>query len=120
MFKFQRLEVWKKSIELTKLCFPIADNLKQKYQYSFGDQLRRALLSISNNISEGSGRLTIKEQSNFYNMAKGSVYEVINILTVLSQQSLLEIDEQMKSNIYNLSDEICKMLTGLIKRKYAK
>lgn len=120
MFKFQKLEVWEKSVELTNLCFPIADNLKQKYQYSFGDQLRRALLSISNNISEGSGRFTVKEQSNFYNMAKGSVYEVVNILTVMSQQNLLDIDEKKKLEIYDLSDEICKMLTGLIRRKYVK
>ncbi|MBI5358727.1 four helix bundle protein [Candidatus Amesbacteria bacterium] len=90
MFKFQRLEVWKKSIELGKIGFKIAEDLPPKHQYSFGDQLRRALLSISNNIAEGSGRESLKEQSNFYNMAKGSVYE------------------------------ICKMLSGLIKRKNAK
>lgn len=117
MFKFQKLEVWKKSIDFGRLGYRIAEDFPAKLQYSFGDQLRRALLSISNNIAEGSGRETIKEQSNFYNMAKGSVYEVVNILVFVSQVDLLNISEDEKRNIYNLADEICRMLSGLIKRK---
>ena len=117
MFKFQKLDVWKKSIELGKACMRVAEELPQKHQYSFGDQLRRAALSISNNIAEGSGRTTLKEQANFYNMSKGSVYEVINILVVLSDLKLLKLELDEKKRVYNLADEICKMLTGLMKRK---
>lgn len=120
MFKFQKLEVWKKSIELGKIGYKVAENFPSKLQFSFGDQLRRALLSISNNIAEGSGRESLKEQSNFYNMAKGSVYEIVNILVFVSQVGLLKISDDEKRNIYNLADEICKMLSGLIKRKNAK
>ena len=120
MFKFQKLEVWKKSIEFGKAGFQIAEKLPQKYQFSFGDQLRRALLSISNNIAEGSGRVTLKEQSNFYNMAKGSVYEVVNILVFISQVGLLNLVEAEKRKVYYLADEMCKMLTGVIRRKNAK
>ena len=118
MFKFQKLEVWKKSIELGKTGFKIAEELPQKHQFSFGDQLRRALLSISNNIAEGSGRVTFKDQSNFYNMAKGSVYEVVNILVFISQVGLLNLSEEEKRKMYDLADEICKMLSGLMKRKH--
>lgn len=120
MFKFQKLEVWEKSIELGKLGYKIANDLPSHLQFSYGDQLRRALLSISNNIAEGSGRETRKEQSNFYNMSKGSVYEVINILVFVSNVGLLKITDEDKRKIYNLADDICKMLSGLIKRKNAK
>jgi four helix bundle protein len=61
MFKFQTLEVWKKSVELTDLMIAIADALPQRYQYSFGDQLRRASLSVPNNIAEGNGRKSKRE-----------------------------------------------------------
>lgn len=117
MFKFQKLKVWQKAVELNKICIKIADDLPNKYQFSFSDQLRRAVLSIANNIAEGSGRVLIKDQSNFYNMAKGSVYEVVNILVILNECGLFNIDRIEKENLYKLTDEICMMLTGLMRRK---
>ena len=117
MFKFERLDVWHKSKEFGKLCFEISESLLPKYQFSFGEQLRRAFLSITNNIAEGSGRESLKEQSNFYNMAKGSVYEVVNILMVLNDMKLLKLNAEREREIYELADEICKMLSGLIRRK---
>src|SRR3989344_9133885 len=116
MFKFERLDVWHKSKEFGKLCFEVSETLPQKYQFSFGEQLRRAILSIYNNIAEGTGRESLKEQSNFYNMAKGSVYEVVNIIIVLFEMRLLKLNTERKTEIYELADEICKMLSGLIKR----
>jgi len=53
MFRFQTLEVWKKAVDFADLMIEIADALPQKYQFSFGDQLRRAGLSVPNNIAEG-------------------------------------------------------------------
>lgn len=116
MFKFQRLEVWQKSVKLNRLCIHIADSLNNKYQFSFGDQLRRAVLSISNNIAEGSGRATLRDQTNFYNMAKGSVYEVVNILAILKESNIFTLDDIEKKEIYQLADEISMMLTGLMRR----
>lgn len=62
MFKFQTLKVWKKSVGFADLMIEIADSLLQKYQYSFGDQLKRAYLLIPNNVAEGTGRSTIKKR----------------------------------------------------------
>ena len=90
MFKFQTLEVWKKSVEFADLMIGIAEDLPQKYQFSFADQLCRAGLSVPNNIAEGNGRKTRRESSNFYNMSKGSVYECVNILVILSKRGLID------------------------------
>jgi len=116
-FQFQGLKVWEKAITLTDLLIGIADSLPQKYQFSFGEQLRRAALSIPNNIAEASGRKTVKDSSNFYSISRGSVYESINILVVLNNRKLLKIGESEKKMINGLAEEVCKMLTGLIKRK---
>lgn len=115
MFRFQTLNVWKKAVDLSDKLFEVADGLPIKYQFSFGEQLRRSTLSITNNIAEGTGRKTKKEQSNFYNIAKGSVYESINILVILSRRSLLHLKDSEKRIIYESSEEICKMLSGLSK-----
>lgn len=55
-FNFEKLNVWQKAMELAVILVQIADNLPQKYQFSFGGQLRRAGLSMPSNIAEGDGR----------------------------------------------------------------
>jgi len=114
MFKFQKLNVWVKAKEYGKEIYVISEKLPSKYRFSFTDQLVRAGLSITNNIAEGCGRVTIQDQKHFYVMAKGSVYETVNILIVLSEMNLVPPD-QLESLI-NKGDEICRMLTGLIRK----
>ena len=114
MFKFQTLRVWDKSIEFADLMIDIADGLPQKYQFSFGEQLRRAGLSVPNNIAEASGRKTKKESANFFNISKGSVYECVSILVILNKRGLINWKKYNREKIYYLADEICKMLSGLI------
>ncbi len=117
MFQFQGLKVWEKSVILADWLIEIADNLPQKYQFSFSEQLRRCALSIANNIAEAAGRRTKKDSANFYSIARGSVYEAINILIILKKRGFLNISNKREKEIYLLADEICKMLTGLVRRK---
>jgi four helix bundle protein len=53
LFRFQDLEIWKKSIAIGDKLFDIADDLEKKKLYRFAEQVRGAGLSISNNIAEG-------------------------------------------------------------------
>jgi len=115
MFKFQTLTVWQKAMELADLLCEIADGLPQKYQFSFADQLRRAALSIPSNIAEGNGRKTKKDSNHFYVVSYGSVMESMNILILLSKRGIWVADEGFKRKIYDLSTEVCKMLTGISK-----
>lgn len=111
MMHFEKLIVWNKSIEYAEKLVRIADSLPQKYQFSFSDQLRRAGLSIPNNIAEGAGRTTLRDRANFYSIAKGSVYETVNILKLLERLEVVK-DFDFKS-LYDSAEEICKMLYGL-------
>lgn len=115
MFKFQTLIVWQKAIELADKLVKIADGLPQKYQYSFADQLRRAALSIPSNIAEGNGRRTQKDTNNFYHISLGSTFECINILILLSKRKIWIPTENERQEIYNLSTEVCKIFSSLIK-----
>ena len=58
MFKFEKMIAWQKAVEFVDKAFEVADRWPQRYQFSFGEQLRRAALSITNNLAEGSGRRT--------------------------------------------------------------
>jgi four helix bundle protein len=111
VFKFEKLEVWKRSLAFADEMYTLADNLPQRYQFSLGEQLRRAALSIPTNIAEGSGREGGKEQAYFFGVAKGSVYEVVSLLAMVGKRGQLEPDQ------YHLhgqeANELAAMLSGL-------
>ncbi len=88
-FRLERLEVWKRSIDWADDIFVIADDLPQKYQFSLGEQMRRAALSLPTNIAEGSGRALGKESSYFYRVARGSLYEVVSLLVMCGKRNAL-------------------------------
>jgi four helix bundle protein len=115
MFKFQTLRVWQKAIDFTDNILNIAEGIPQRYQFSIGNQLKNAVISIANNIAEGSGRRTKKESRNFYNIAKGSTYEVINILVIIFRRNLIGRNREEKEKLYRDAEELAKMLSGLMK-----
>lgn len=118
MLNFERLVVWQKAIAYAETLVLIADTLPTKYQFSFSDQLRRAALSIPSNIAEGAGRKGLRDAANFYSIAKGSVYESVNILKLLERLKLFKVPYRFNfKTIYFNAEEICKMLYGLGKQR---
>ncbi|MCA9933976.1 MAG: four helix bundle protein [Ardenticatenaceae bacterium] len=110
-FKFEKLEVWRRSVEYADKLFQVVDTLPAKYQSSLGDQLRRAALSIPTNIAEGSGRDSDKSRVYFYRIAKGSVYETISLLVMIGKRGALDRDAYRTH--YQEANEIAAILTKL-------
>lgn len=71
--RFEDLEIWQESRRLNKLVYLALETCRD---YSFRDQIRRAALSVMNNISEGFERRTDKDFAHFLDLAKGSAGEV--------------------------------------------
>jgi len=111
-FKFENFEVWRRAIEFANEMFDVADSLPQKYQFSLGEQLRRAALSIPTNLAEGSGRDNPKEKRYFYGLSKGSVYEVVSLLVMIGKRGHLTRGDYRRH--YKEADEIAAMITGAI------
>jgi len=112
-FKFESLDVWKRSIDFADAMFSLADEIPQKYQFSLGEQLRRAALSIPTNIAEGGGRDSTKEKQYFFRIAKGSVYEVVSLMVMIGKRGFLDRDLYRKH--YQEANEISAILTSLAK-----
>jgi four helix bundle protein len=93
-FRFQELDIWKESKDLTKKLFAVADKLRREKFHSFSDQLFRATLSITNNIAEGSGSTSKKDFANYLAISRKSVFECANILIILHDFNLLNTDEK--------------------------
>ncbi len=89
MYKFERLEVYKKALLFNKEIFDLIKNYPDFLKFSLVSQIIRAVISILANIAEGSGRLSKKEARNFFNIAKGSVYEVVGLLDLSLMQKYI-------------------------------
>ena len=90
MFRFENLEIWKRSIEVTDRLFDLADTFEAKHHYRFADQLRGASLSISNNIAEGSGSSSKKDFTKFLNYTHRSIFETVNMLIIASRRAFAD------------------------------
>lgn len=95
------------------LAINIYTSFKQCRDFSFKDQIQRAAISIMNNIAEGYERGTNKEFRQFLYIAKGSCGEVRSMLRVAPELSL--ITKEKADQYSKQSEEISKMITGLIK-----
>ena len=83
------MEIWKRGAAVSGKLFRLADELEQKKLFRFAEQLRAATLSITNNVAEGSGSTYDADFANFLNISRRSVFEVVNILLLLSKQKYL-------------------------------
>lgn len=82
------------AIEIADRLFDIADDLDGKRLYRFAEQLRGAGMSMSNNISEGSGSSSEKEFIQFLNITCRSTFENANILILLKKRGLVADEKQ--------------------------
>ncbi len=108
--KFEDIIAWKKAEELTLFIYK---TFKDNKDFGFRDQIQRASVSIMNNIAEGFERKGNKEFKYFLYISKGSCGEVRSMLYLAL--SLEYINKEQYEKYYNLSIEISKILSGLIK-----
>ena len=109
---FEDLEVWKRSARLSADIYKAMATLKD---FGFKDQITRSGLSIPSNISEGAERESIKEFINFLSYAKGSAGELKTQAYI--GMDIGYIDKEIGMKWIQETDEIGKMLAGLIKMK---
>jgi len=110
-FRFEELDVWQRAVGLAREVYCIAGLLPREERFGLVDQIRRAAVSVSANIAEGSARDTSKDFAHFLNIARGSLFELASHLEVAVQLKLLEPDKISECKQEAL--EISKMLSGL-------
>ncbi len=109
--KFEDIIAWQKSKDLT---LNIYAQFKNCRDFSFKDQIQRAIISVMNNIAEGFERMGDKELRKFLYIAKGSCGEVRSMLYIALK--LDYISKEQFEKFYQASIEISKLLSGFIKK----
>jgi len=110
--KFEDLEVWKTSVELSVLVYKQTKTLTD---YGFKDQITRSALSIPSNIAEGFDRESNKETLYFLSVAKASCAELRTQIIIGEKVPFLnnEFSEYAK----NETLKITTMLKALIRSR---
>lgn len=113
MFNFEKLEVWQKVIAFADVIYNHTRNFPSEERFGLTNQMRRAVVSISSNIAEGSSRSSATDFARFVEIATGSVFEVVSQSFVARRQGFL--GEDYFRNIYAAGEEQSRMLSGLRK-----
>jgi four helix bundle protein len=111
-FDFQKWPVYENALIFNVQAYALCGTLPKDSATGIRDQLRRASQSIPLNIAEGCARSTTKDKANFWRVAKGSVFECVAILDLVSR---LKLSEANLSDSYKCLETIGRMLSGLIR-----
>ena len=113
MFNFEKLEVWRKAIEFAELVYVLSKSFPDEEKFGLSSQMRRAAVSISSNIAEGSARHSRDDYARFLEIAAGSLFEVVSQSFIARRQDFF--DEGSFKQIYAAAEEQSRMLSGLRK-----
>ena len=105
--------MYRKAVEFAKAAQVICNGLPKEGTKPVIDQLRRASQSIPLNIAEGCSRYSERDKTNFWRIAKGSVFECAAIVDLLSELNLA--DHSVADSLQADLAQIGKMLSGLIR-----
>ncbi|MFA6458698.1 MAG: four helix bundle protein [Patescibacteria group bacterium] len=111
---FKELIVWQKGFVLTKKIYQFTENFPRSEECGLKSQMRRAAVSLSSNIAEGSARSTRKDYANFLSTALGSAAELET--QILLAGEFKYFDENQTEKILADLSEVAKILF-VIRRK---
>ena len=118
MFNFENLDVWQKAIDFADLVYKHTRQFPSDERFGLTNQMRRAAVSISSNIAEGTSRMSQIDFARFIEIATGSVFEVISQAFVGRREGFL--NEANFCAIYKAAEEVGRMLSGLRKSLASK
>ena len=109
---FEELEVYKAAREFRKKIYKLVKELPAEEKYNLAGQIRRAAVSLTNNIGEGHGRYFFQENIQFCRISRGSLMELIDDLNVCIDEQYFPQNylEELKEEGYRIN----KMLNGYI------
>lgn len=111
MFNFEKLETWQEAINFADLVYALTRSFPDQEKFGLTNQMRRAAVSISSNLAEGSSRSSRPDFARFVEIASGSSFEVVSQSFIGRNQGFLS--NENFSQLYAAAEKQGKMLSGL-------
>lgn len=110
-FNFEKLDVWREAIQFANLIYQLTSKFPEQERFGLTNQMRRAAVSVSSNLAEGSSRVSRTDFARFVEIATGSLFEVVSQANVsLNQRFLTQPDYE---RVVRAAEKQCRMLSGL-------
>jgi four helix bundle protein len=110
---YKDLIVWQKAMILAKTIYTITKKFPKEEIYGLTSQLRRAAVSVACNIAEGQARNSTGEFKQFLGVSRGSLAETETLILLSNDLNLISSAEL--EEITKITDEVSKLLSGLLK-----
>lgn len=108
----KKLKAWQLAIQLYKEILLLVRKLPKEEIFNLTSQIKRATLSISNNIAEGAARKSATERKRFYEVARSSDVEVDNCFEVILTSAYLNKEDILVAE--DLVEQIFRLLSAMI------
>jgi four helix bundle protein len=93
MFGFEKIEVWERAIEFADIVYSVTGRFPADERFDLTCKMRRASVSISSSIAEGSLRKSSHSFLHFIGIAAASLDEVVQLAAVSLKQGFLSLPE---------------------------
>jgi len=111
MFTFEKLDAWQQAIDFANVVYDQTRSFPPDERFDLTNQMRRAAVSVSSNLAEGSSRSSRVDYARFVEISARSLFEVISQAFVAKRQEFLPTIEFEK--LYAIAEREGKILSGL-------
>jgi four helix bundle protein len=111
--RFEELECWKSARHLVTLIYKNTASTKMNNDWDLIRQIRRAAVSVMNNIAEGFSRYHRNDFKHFLDISQSSAAEIKSMLYIV--EDLNYIDKNELTILHDQTDKTRNQILGLIK-----
>ena len=118
-FKLDEFELYNVARQFRKRMYGVVRRLPVDEKFALANQMRRAAISVTNNIAEGHGRWHYQENIRFCRISRGSVDELIDGLNICLDEGYGDATtvEELRSEAYDLIHRINSYIAYLRRSK---
>ncbi len=108
MFTYESLDIWKLAIEYARTIYKVTDAFPRSEIYGLTNQVRRAAVSISANIAEGSGASSLNDKLHYLDIAVKSALETTSEIQIALELNYL--NESIRNQLYEEAEKIIRKI----------
>ena len=110
------LPVWKASIDLVEAFYVVTAKFPREEAFGLQAQMRRAAVSVSANIAEGSARKSTPELIQFLHVANGSLSELDTHLEIARRLGYVDDTTSIQERLDDVQGQLLAVIQSLKRR----
>ncbi len=116
---FRDLVIWQRAMKLVETVYKNTQSFPDHEKFGLTSQIRRAVVSVPSNISEGHGRIGPREYHRFLSIAHGSLMEVLTQVFIAERLGYCSTaaTEEIVRDIEDVS-KLFQAMMGKLRKKY--